>query len=331
MLPSPAVVGLYPAALAFFEGNALLAILQDPKQTFHQSQAKNESNKDHQNSHNHPGGASSSIRHASPNAHDNGPNIVRQRKVAQSLGVVAKRTVEGGATIRYETRVLPLLILLGMIQVPAGTFTMGGGEEEDERPRHRVFVSAFSIDRDEVTRAAYQKCVAAGVCARPEGGGDDDLPVTGVSFLDAASYCAWVGKRLPTEAEWEKAARGSDGRIYPWGDEPSCEQANFGNFQGEGRCPKNPGRPVKVGSYPGASPFGVRDLAGNVWEWVADWYDASYYRHSPSRDPRGPKSGERRVVRGGACCSMFGLPRAANRLAFPESYRDIDIGFRCAK
>jgi formylglycine-generating enzyme required for sulfatase activity/DNA invertase Pin-like site-specific DNA recombinase len=241
------------------------------------------------------------------------------------------RTVEGGATIRYETRVLPLLILLGMVQVPAGTFAMGGGDEEDERPKHRVFVSAFSIDRDEVTRAAYQKCVAAGACTRADGEGDDDLPVTGVSFLDAASYCAWAGKRLPTEAEWEKAARGSDGRIYPWGDEPSCEQANFGNFQGEGRCPKNPGRPAKVGSYPGASPFGVRDLAGNVWEWVADWYDAKYYRHSPSHDPRGPRSGERRVVRGGACCSMFDLPRAANRLAFPESYRDIDIGFRCAK
>jgi formylglycine-generating enzyme required for sulfatase activity len=224
-----------------------------------------------------------------------------------------------------------VLLVALMVLIPAGTFTMGGGDEDDERPRHRVFVSAFHIDRDEVTRKSYQTCVAAGACAKPDGAGDDDVPVTGVSWRDAAAYCAFVGKRLPTEAEWEKAARGSDGRIYPWGNEPDCAQANFGNFEGEGRCPQNPGRPVKVGSYPGVSPWGVRDLAGNVWEWVADRYDARYYHRSPARDPKGPTQGDRRVVRGGACCSMFGLPRAGNRLAFPEDYRDIDIGFRCAR
>ncbi len=220
----------------------------------------------------------------------------------------------------------------GMVQVPPGGFTMGGSDEEDERPAHRVYLSAFAIDRDEVTRGDYQKCAAAGRCAAPAdyGKGSDDIAVTGVSWRDADSYCRFAKKRLPTEAEWEKAARGSDGRIYPWGNEPSCAQANFGNFQGEGRCPSNPGRPVRVGSFPGASPYGARDLAGNVWEWVGDRYDARYYRHSPSRNPKGPAAGERRVVRGGACCSMFGLPRAANRLAFPESYRDVDIGFRCA-
>jgi formylglycine-generating enzyme required for sulfatase activity len=226
-----------------------------------------------------------------------------------------------------------ILVSDGMVGIPAGTFTMGGGPEaeDDERPAHRVYVSAFFLDRDEVTRAGYQKCVVAGVCATPNDNGNDDVPVTGVSHRDAATYCAWMGKRLPTEAEWEKAARGSDGRTYPWGNDASCAQANFGNFQGEGRCPQNPGRPVKVGSYPGASPYGVRDLAGNVWEWVADWYDPRWYRRSPAKDPKGPVHGERRVVRGGACCSMFGLPRASNRLAFPESYRDIDIGFRCAR
>jgi formylglycine-generating enzyme required for sulfatase activity len=228
-----------------------------------------------------------------------------------------------------------LLIVAGnMVPVPAGPFVMGGGDEDDERPAHRVVLSAFTLDRDEVTRGEYARCVAAKTCAAPDDANPDadaDVPVTGVSWRDAESYCRFVGKRLPSEAEWEKAARGTDARVYPWGNEASCQQANFGNFEGEGRCPQNPGRPVKVGTYPGHSPYGVRDLAGNVWEWVADYYDERYYHHSPSRDPKGPARGDRRVVRGGACCSMFGLPRSSNRLAFPESYRDIDIGFRCAK
>jgi formylglycine-generating enzyme required for sulfatase activity len=198
-----------------------------------------------------------------------------------------------------------------------------------------VFVSAFDLDRDEVTRADYLRCVAAGACAAPDPPDPpdppDSTPITGVSWRDASSYCRFVKKRLPTEAEWEKAARGSDGRLYPWGNQPECAQANFGNYQGEGRCPTNPGRPVPVGEFPGASPYGVRDLAGNVWEWVADKYDRGYYAHAPRRDPPGPKNGEKRVVRGGACCSMFGLPRASNRLAFPEDYRDVDLGFRCAR
>jgi formylglycine-generating enzyme required for sulfatase activity len=225
------------------------------------------------------------------------------------------------------------LLVEGMIPVPAGAFLMGGGDEDDEKPAHRVELSAFSIDQDEVTRVEYHQCVIAGVCAAPDrsGRGHDRVAVTGVSWRDADSYCRFVKKRLPSEAEWERAARGSDGRIYPWGNQPRCEQANFGNFEGEGRCPDNPGRPTVVGSYPGASPFGVRDLAGNVWEWVADRYDARYYRRSPAKNPKGPTVGALRVVRGGACCSMFGLPRASNRLAFPEGYRDIDIGFRCAR
>jgi formylglycine-generating enzyme required for sulfatase activity len=228
---------------------------------------------------------------------------------------------------------IALVVAEGMIRIPAGSFVMGGGVEDDEHPAHRVSISSFLIDRDEVTRAQYEKCVAAAACgpAAAYGHGTDEVAVTGVSWLDATAYCRFVGKRLPTEAEWEYAARGSDGRIYPWGNEPRCDQANFGNFEGEGRCPQNPGKPVKVGSYPGTSPFGVRDLAGNVWEWVADRYDANYYRHSPAKDPQGPSEGNRRVVRGGACCSMFGLPRASNRLAFPETYRDIDLGFRCAR
>jgi formylglycine-generating enzyme required for sulfatase activity len=191
-------------------------------------------------------------------------------------------------------------------------------------------LAAFAIDRDEVTRAEYALCVRAGACSPAAAtlAGDETsrLPVTGVRWSDADAYCRFAKKRLPTEAEWERAARGSDGRIYPWGNRPECARGNWGNYDGEGRCPDNPGRPVAVGSYGGA----IHDLGGNVWEWVADWYDPTYYRRSPARNPRGPATGTRRVVRGGACCSMFGLPRASNRVAFPPDYRDDDLGFRCA-
>jgi formylglycine-generating enzyme required for sulfatase activity len=228
---------------------------------------------------------------------------------------------------------LIVFLLSGMVRILSGSFVMGGGPEADEQPRRMVRLSAFSIDADEVTRAEYAACVSAGACKPATGATPADaasrLPVTGVSWTDADAYCRWAHKRLPTEAEWERAARGTDGRTYPWGEEVDCARANFGNYQGEGRCPKNPGRPVEVGSYDPKS--ALHDLAGNVWEWVADWYDPRYYAHGPATDPPGPRKGERRVVRGGACCSMFGLPRASNRNAFPPDYRDDDLGFRCAR
>ena len=225
---------------------------------------------------------------------------------------------------------LAFSLFLLLVKVAGGSFVMGGGDEADEQPRRIVVVAPFYLDRDEVTRGEYAQCVAAGVCKSQPGAADvadARLPVTNVSWNDANAYCHYVHARLPSEAEWERAARGTNGRIYPWGDEPDCARGNFGNFDGEGRCPRNPGKPVVVGSYGGE----LHDLAGNVWEWVADWYDARYYRHAPRTNPRGPRRGQRRVVRGGACCSMFGLPRASNRLAFPPDYRDGDLGFRCAK
>jgi len=225
---------------------------------------------------------------------------------------------------------LIVFLLSAMVRILGGSFVMGGGPEADEQPRRTVVVGTFSIDADEVTRGEYAACVVAGAC-KPAAGArsaDGKRPVTGVSWHDADAYCRWAKKRLPTAAEWERAARGTDGRIYPWGNEPDCARANFGNYEGEGRCPKNPGHPVDVGSYGGGA---LHDFAGNVWEWVADWYDARYYQHAPSDNPRGPSRGERRVVRGGACCSMFGLPRASNRNAFPPDYRDDDLGFRCAR
>src|SRR5262249_12102561 len=144
-----------------------------------------------------------------------------------------------------------------------------------------VEVKAFTIDRTEVTRAAYAACVAARRCkpvpaaAAGPADGDPQLPVTGVSWADAQAYCKFASGRLPTEIEWEKAARGTDGREYPWGGELDCARANWGNFEGEGPCAgKNPGRPTPVGRYPaGASAYGAQDMGGNVWEWVADKYD----------------------------------------------------------
>jgi formylglycine-generating enzyme required for sulfatase activity len=206
------------------------------------------------------------------------------------------------------------------IPVPAGAFVKGSDRGPlDERPAERRQVRAFRLDRTEVTRAAYARCVATRRCPALaiDLGAEPELPVTNVSWPEARAYCAFAGGRLPTEAEWEKAARGPDGREFPWGAEPDCRRANWGNFDGEGPCADvNPGRPVAVGSYAeGRSPYGALDMAGNVWEWVEDAYD---------------EDRDRRVVRGGSCCSYFVAPRAANRNAWAPDHRDADLGFRCA-
>ena len=235
-----------------------------------------------------------------------------------------------------------------MVYVPAGEFWMGCNEqvdnqcEADEKPYHKVDLDAFYIDKFKVTNGEYQKCVQAGKCREPEYndsssehrlGGPENIyqgfvggrqPVVGVDWNDAKSYCEWAGKRLPTEAEWEKAARGTDGRKYPWGNQaPSCKVANFS------ACGV---KPVKVGSKPGgASPYGALDLAGNAWEWVADWYDDKYYGNSPSQNPKGSSSGATRVWRGGCWCSWASDIRASNRLWNAPMYRNGILSFRCAR
>ncbi|NKB81750.1 MAG: SUMF1/EgtB/PvdO family nonheme iron enzyme [Nitrospirales bacterium] len=224
-----------------------------------------------------------------------------------------------------------------MVLVPAGKFTMGSNKgNEDERPPHKVELDAFYIDQYEVTTARYGKFFQTTGRNKPKYWTDTvlvrqgDRPVVGVTWHDAEAYCQWAGKRLPTEAEWEKAARGPDERTYPWGDNsPSGEKANYGrsydsNFYST--------RLEPVGSYEaGKSPYGVYDMAGSVWEWVADWYGKEYYAKSPWKKPKGPSSGPGKVIRGGSWDHTEGGIRSAFRRMFSPDYRISYLGFRCAK
>jgi formylglycine-generating enzyme required for sulfatase activity len=223
------------------------------------------------------------------------------------------------------------------VHVPAGSFLMGSeAGAADEKPVHRVTGSAFILDRYEVTNARYQACLRAGTCAAPSLSSsngrahyfDDpafaDYPVIFVSWSQAQAYCAFAGGRLPTEAEWERAAAGSEvPRTYPWGDSPpDCSKANFAGCVGD---------TDRVGRRPaGQSPYGAFDMAGNVWEWTADWYDAGYYRASPVQDPTGPSQGSLKVMRGGCWVSGESTLRTTCRKPnLPSSWAP-NVGFRCA-
>jgi formylglycine-generating enzyme required for sulfatase activity len=252
-----------------------------------------------------------------------------------------------------------------MILIEAGEFEMGGeadlglstcleryqsygdlecklSDYEDEEPVHTVYLDGYYIDKYEVTNAAYQVCVEEGVCDPPKqaisrtrqkyfGNPDyDDFPVIYVSWFDAQTFCEWRDARLPTEAEWEKAARGTDGRVYPWGDGYDGEAGNF--------CNRDDGYhdgyedTAPVGSYQkGASPYGVMDMAGNVSEWVADIYAEDYFITSPAENPLGPSEGCCRVLKGGTWkCEGTYCVRTADRVWWFPDYKYDFIGFRCA-
>jgi serine/threonine-protein kinase len=202
--------------------------------------------------------------------------------------------------------------------------------DPDEQPVHEVYLDAFWIDKYEVTKtmyASFDSSISAG-----------QVPVQNLSWEQAAAYCTWVGSRLPTEAEWEKAARGSDERLYPWGNQaPASDFVNFADLNShlsweDPSVDDGYENVAPVGTYPaGASLYAVLDMAGNVAEWVNDWYDETYYSVSPESNPQGPSEGFFRVLRGGSYYSSATGIRAADRSWYiPEGSTDY-IGFRCAQ
>jgi formylglycine-generating enzyme required for sulfatase activity len=223
-----------------------------------------------------------------------------------------------------------------MVFVPGGTFKMGSDPEQDsnartvEFPQRDVTLDSFWIDRTEVTNEMYAQCVVAGICNQAEYVTDPalngaDHPVVGVSWHDGDDYCQWIGGHLPTEAQWEYAGRGDDGRLYPWGDEtPSCELVQFGNCVGDTA-------PVGKYSPAGDSWVGAADMAGNVWEWVADWYDELYYEYGPSANPIGPEDGIFKTARGGSWLNADRkFLRVATRADARPTQGNSSTGFRCA-
>ena len=225
-----------------------------------------------------------------------------------------------------------------MIVIPEGAFRMGAdGTDalEDEKPQHEVWISRFEIDRHEVTTGQYAQFLASTKRPTPWQWESVDLsqhgdhPVIGVSWFDADAYCRWQGKRLPTEAEWEKAARGTDGRLFPWGNQsPHKESANFG--LGARFSYSQVLAPVERYEH-GRSPYGLYQMAGNVGEWVADWYGANYYENGPRQNPSGPDAGAFRVVRGGSWSDLPKYLLTYGRFKLPPDTRNSYTGFRCAR
>jgi len=232
-------------------------------------------------------------------------------------------------------------VALDMIFFPEGEFEMGSLEGEgkkNEHPRHKVYLNAFYLDMYEVTFADFEKYLKANLKQYPTITGWNgrkarsdmiNKPIFGLQWKRCRNFCRWRGKRLPTEAEWERAAKGTENRKYPWGnEEPDKKRANFGNccFIQKGTILTESGH-FKIGM----SPEGIYDLGGNVAEWVYDWYDKKYYQNSPYKNPKGPKKGKYHVIRGGAWNSLPVYLRSSSRYGDSDAKDYYGIGCRCAK
>jgi len=222
-----------------------------------------------------------------------------------------------------------MFLTANMVLIPAGNFNMGNASYGgDEVPVHSVYLDAYYIDKYEVTFDQYDAFCAATsrATASDSGFGRGNRPVINVTWYDANAYCQWAGKRLPTEAEWEKACRGGTNTAFYWGDDPGYTL--LGNYAWDYNNSPGGTQPVG-GKLPNA--FGLYDMSGNVWEWCADWYDSGYYAVSPLNNPLGPASGGARILRGGTWdCNDDGLS-SAYRYAFDPTLSDGDIGCRCAR
>jgi len=260
----------------------------------------------------------------------------KMKELAKSIKTESQPTANAGPAqdySMYKTRI-------GdegreMVHIPEGPFTMGSKDgDPDEAPEHQVFLKGFYLDRNEVTQDEYTRFAKMTRRAMPriEVFEDDqskllkpEFAAMSVSWDDANAYCKWAGKRLPTEAEWEKAGRGEGKRKYPWGDAFVTGRANVDGSEDGYRYLAPPG------SFDsGRSPYGLHDMTGNVAEWVADTYDENYYKKSPYRDPKGPENGDLKVVRGGSWKETEHNTRLSKRFAAKHWRTDITIGIRCA-
>lgn len=261
---------------------------------------------------------------------------LRWRMLAAAIAVLSPFALDQVAAANPPTEPDPV----PMITIPAGPFLMGNKESTgrpDEWPQRSVYLDAFAIDAVEVTNERYLQFVKSTGHRNPpnpygtglllSAKGIEQLPVVQTTWYDAKAYCGWAKKRLPTEAEWEKAARGTDGRVFPWGNAPpGPHRANF-DREWEEQKTLHP-----VGSLPeGNSPYGIKDMAGNVREWVQDWYDPAYYKHAPDRNPQGPEKGIVRVIRGGSWHSPVSDITASARGRGGFALQTHGTGFRCAR
>lgn len=244
----------------------------------------------------------------------------------------------GGSSKPSAVPQLPLEITgddgVPMALVPVGEFIMGSDKgDDDEKPVHKVFLDSFYVDKFEVSNRRFAKFVKAMLLEPPWSFADTDTPIVHadrpvrwVNWWEALGYCLWVGKRLPTEAEWEKAARGSDARIYPWGnDAPTPAHAIFGLKEGTDTVSPIGNREA------GKSPYGVHDMAGNLYEWTLDWYSEHYYTDLTAINPRGPLEGTAKVQRGGSYTNSPYRLRSAFRTKGDPLEHEHNVGFRCAK